>query len=119
MIVCNKTSATAVRPNHWWLPMLVRSVIPSISVMRLKRGPHRSGMRLIIHIIAARVPISDLESTPTTVTRTIFVVRYADASRTSRRVAVPTKGILGKTCGYAACFKKKEEVDSHSEVSVR
>ncbi len=76
-------------------------------------------MRLIVDMIAARVPISDLESTPTTVTRTILATRYADASRTSRRVAVPKKGILGKTCGYATCFKKKEEVDSHSEVNAR
>jgi len=76
-------------------------------------------MRFIIDIIAARVPIFNLKFILTIVTRMIFVVRYADASKISRRVAVPTKGILGKTCGYAACFKKKEEVDSHSEVSVR
>jgi hypothetical protein len=87
--------------------------------MRLKRGPHRSGMRLIIDIIVAQVPISDLDFTLMIVIRRTFVIMYPDASRTSRRVAVPTKGILGKMCGYTMCFKKNKEVNSHLEVIAR
>jgi hypothetical protein len=49
----------------------------------------------------------------------MFVMMYPDAIRTSRRVAVPTKGILGKMWGYTRCFKKKKEVESHSEVIKR
>ena len=99
--------------------MLVRSEIPSISVMRLKRGPDSSGMRLIIDIVAARVPMSDLDFTPMTVTMRIFVIRYPDARINLRRVAVPTKGILGKICGYAKFFRNQDDVDSHSEVIAR
>ncbi len=76
--------------------MLVRSKIPSISVIRLNRRPHRSGITLTSNIVAARVPISALNYTPIIVTRRMFVTMYLDAIRTSRRVAVPTKGILRK-----------------------
>ena len=75
----------------------------------------------MVDIVAARMLISDVEveSTPITVIRRIFVIMYPDVSRTSRRVAVPMKRILGKICGYAICFKKKKEVDGHSEVIAR
>jgi hypothetical protein len=87
--------------------------------MRLNRGPHRSGIRLMIDIVAARVLISVVVFTPISVTRRRFVIVYANASRISRRVAAPTKGILGRIWGYAKCFKKKKEVESHSEVIAR
>jgi hypothetical protein len=99
--------------------MLVRSEIPSISVIRLNRGPHKSGIKLIIDSVAARVPMSVLDFTPIIITRRMLVIIYANAIRTSRRVAVPTKGILGRIWGYTKCFKKKKEVESHSEVIAR
>jgi hypothetical protein len=99
--------------------MLVQSEIPSISVMRLNRGPYKSGIRLMIDIEAARMLLSITVFTPISVTRKRFVIMYVNASRTSRRVAVPIKGILGRIWGYTKCFKKKKEVKSHSEVIAR
>ena len=99
--------------------MLVRSKIPSISVIRLKRGLYRSGIRLTINIIVARAPISILDLTLTIIIRRIFVIIYPDIIRTLRRVAVPTKGILRKIYRYIRYFKKKEEVKSYLEVIIR
>jgi hypothetical protein len=52
--------------------MLVRREIPSNLVTKLSRGPQRSGMRLMMDMVAAREPISAF--TPM-MTRRVFVRR--------------------------------------------
>jgi hypothetical protein len=74
--------------------MLVRSKILSISIIKLNRKPHKSGIRLIINIIVIRVLISIVDFTLISVIRRRFIIIYANASKTSRRVAVLIKGIL-------------------------
>ena len=74
--------------------MLVRSKIPSISVIRLNYRPYKSRIRLIINIIVAQVLMSVVDFTLISITRRRFIIIYANASKTSRRVAVFIKGIL-------------------------
>ena len=65
--------------------------------MRLNRGPHKSGIRLTIDMLAARVPISvpGYASNALRI-RSVFVIIYPEVIKTLRRVAVFTKGILRK-----------------------
>jgi hypothetical protein len=74
--------------------MLVRSEILSIFVIRLNCKLYKSGIRLIIDIIVARVLMFIVDFTLINVIRRRFIIIYANASKTSRRVAVLIKGIL-------------------------
>ena len=74
--------------------MLVRSKILSISVIRLNYKLHKSGIKLIIDIIVARVLMFIVDFTLINVIRRRFIIIYANASKTLRRVTILTKGIL-------------------------
>jgi len=118
MTMWNAASAIAVLPIQLCDARLVRSEMPSNFVTILSRGPQRRGMRLITAMVAARVPISTHDALGI-VTKSAFTVRYNMVAAIWNLVAVPVKEVLGSRCGYTACFKIKNEIDSHLAVITR
>jgi hypothetical protein len=118
IVMYNAASPIAVLPIHLCDTRLVRSEKPSNFVTILNRGPQRRGMRLITDMVAARVPIPAHVAFGI-VTKSTFTMKYKVVAVIWNLVAVPVKEVLGSRCGYTACFKIKNEIDSHFAVITR